>query len=237
MSPFDKLTATRRACVQCGYTAAIRHFALDTLQLPLKMAGGNWVSSFPLLSVAPLSAPHLPLVFPPLYFLSPSSLRSRQTLTAPSPLHRPPPRALTRLHHARDPRRLPLSPVRALCHRPAARRRARITGRNDCRGRGWRGRRCARCGRGGDAAPAPTIEEEIQGEDGGQSRRRGEDSGNRYYSSHRRLLVAYRLCRLRVGKLDAPPLRWSDFMSLPVADFMSATGQRKQSLRLSRQCR
>ncbi|KAJ7808957.1 hypothetical protein B0H14DRAFT_3760728 [Mycena olivaceomarginata] len=28
-SPFDGLTATWRACVRCGYTAAIRHFAFD----------------------------------------------------------------------------------------------------------------------------------------------------------------------------------------------------------------
>ncbi|KAJ7636341.1 hypothetical protein FB45DRAFT_828651 [Roridomyces roridus] len=40
LSPFDGLTATRRACVRCGYTAAIRHFAFDTLQLPLEMSGG-----------------------------------------------------------------------------------------------------------------------------------------------------------------------------------------------------
>ncbi|KAJ7613527.1 hypothetical protein FB45DRAFT_981791 [Roridomyces roridus] len=39
-SPFDGLTATRRACVRCGYTAAIRHFAFDSLQLPLESAGG-----------------------------------------------------------------------------------------------------------------------------------------------------------------------------------------------------
>ncbi|KAJ7737414.1 hypothetical protein DFH07DRAFT_985524 [Mycena maculata] len=38
-SPFDGLTATRRACVRCGYTAAIRHFAFDSVQLAL---GGAW---------------------------------------------------------------------------------------------------------------------------------------------------------------------------------------------------
>ncbi|KAJ7068830.1 hypothetical protein C8F01DRAFT_1119458 [Mycena amicta] len=41
-SPFDGLTATRRSCVRCGYTAAIRHFAFDTIQLPLESAGGGW---------------------------------------------------------------------------------------------------------------------------------------------------------------------------------------------------
>ncbi|KAF8200476.1 hypothetical protein K438DRAFT_1758702 [Mycena galopus ATCC 62051] len=35
-SPFDGLTATRRACVRCGYTAAIRHFAFDSVQLALE---------------------------------------------------------------------------------------------------------------------------------------------------------------------------------------------------------
>ncbi|KAJ6464352.1 hypothetical protein C8R45DRAFT_840408, partial [Mycena sanguinolenta] len=38
-SPFDGLTATRRACVRCGYTAAIRHFAFDSVQLALE---GGW---------------------------------------------------------------------------------------------------------------------------------------------------------------------------------------------------
>ncbi|KAF7294218.1 USP domain-containing protein [Mycena chlorophos] len=41
-SPFDGLTATRRSCVRCGYTAAIRHFAFDTIQLALESAGGGW---------------------------------------------------------------------------------------------------------------------------------------------------------------------------------------------------
>ncbi|KAJ7919490.1 hypothetical protein B0H13DRAFT_2656774 [Mycena leptocephala] len=41
-SPFDGLTATRRACVRCGYTAAIRHFAFDSVQLALESAGGGW---------------------------------------------------------------------------------------------------------------------------------------------------------------------------------------------------
>ncbi|KAJ7095633.1 hypothetical protein C8R44DRAFT_380877 [Mycena epipterygia] len=41
-SPFDGLTATRRACVRCGYTAAIRHFAFDSVQLALEGAGGGW---------------------------------------------------------------------------------------------------------------------------------------------------------------------------------------------------
>ncbi|KAF7332598.1 USP domain-containing protein [Mycena kentingensis (nom. inval.)] len=41
-SPFDGLTATRRSCVRCGYTAAIRHFAFDTVQLALESAGGGW---------------------------------------------------------------------------------------------------------------------------------------------------------------------------------------------------
>ncbi|KAF7352124.1 USP domain-containing protein [Mycena venus] len=41
-SPFDGLTATRRACVRCGYTAAIRHFAFDSIQLALESAGGGW---------------------------------------------------------------------------------------------------------------------------------------------------------------------------------------------------
>ncbi|KAJ7455772.1 hypothetical protein FB451DRAFT_1099175 [Mycena latifolia] len=36
-SPFDGLTATRRACVRCGYTAAIRHFAFDSVQLAHKL--------------------------------------------------------------------------------------------------------------------------------------------------------------------------------------------------------
>ncbi|KAF7302207.1 USP domain-containing protein [Mycena indigotica] len=41
-SPFDGLTATRRSCVRCGYTAAIRHFAFDTIQLALESTGGGW---------------------------------------------------------------------------------------------------------------------------------------------------------------------------------------------------
>ncbi|KAJ7442788.1 hypothetical protein B0H11DRAFT_489708 [Mycena galericulata] len=41
-SPFDGLTVTRRACVRCGYTAAIRHFAFDSVQLALESAGGGW---------------------------------------------------------------------------------------------------------------------------------------------------------------------------------------------------
>ncbi|KAJ7509079.1 hypothetical protein B0H11DRAFT_1703283, partial [Mycena galericulata] len=41
-SPFDGLTATRRACVRCGYTAAIRHFAFDSVQLALESAGAGW---------------------------------------------------------------------------------------------------------------------------------------------------------------------------------------------------
>ncbi|KAJ7189731.1 hypothetical protein GGX14DRAFT_607992 [Mycena pura] len=41
-SPFDGLTATRRACLRCGYTAAIRHFAFDTVQLALESTGGGW---------------------------------------------------------------------------------------------------------------------------------------------------------------------------------------------------
>ncbi|KAJ6578971.1 hypothetical protein B0H10DRAFT_2101135 [Mycena sp. CBHHK59/15] len=40
-SPFDGLTATRRACVRCGYTAAIRHFAFDSVQLALEGVGGG----------------------------------------------------------------------------------------------------------------------------------------------------------------------------------------------------
>ncbi|KAJ7823513.1 cysteine proteinase [Mycena olivaceomarginata] len=40
-SPFDGLTATRRACVRCGYTAAIRHFAFDSVQLALEGWGGT----------------------------------------------------------------------------------------------------------------------------------------------------------------------------------------------------
>ncbi|KAJ7823419.1 cysteine proteinase [Mycena olivaceomarginata] len=39
--PFDGLTATRRACVRCGYTAAIRHFAFDSVQLALEGWGGT----------------------------------------------------------------------------------------------------------------------------------------------------------------------------------------------------
>ncbi|KAJ7626130.1 hypothetical protein FB45DRAFT_869228 [Roridomyces roridus] len=38
-SPFDGLTATRCAYVQCGYSA---YFALDSLQLPLESAGEIW---------------------------------------------------------------------------------------------------------------------------------------------------------------------------------------------------
>ncbi|KAK6981642.1 USP domain-containing protein, partial [Favolaschia claudopus] len=45
-APFDGLTATRRACVRCGYTAAIRHFAFDSVQLALDLGGG--VSGTPL---------------------------------------------------------------------------------------------------------------------------------------------------------------------------------------------
>ncbi|KAJ7739169.1 hypothetical protein B0H16DRAFT_66162 [Mycena metata] len=43
-SPFDGLTATRRACVRCGYTAAIRHFSFDSVQLALDLGagGGGW---------------------------------------------------------------------------------------------------------------------------------------------------------------------------------------------------
>ncbi|KAJ7181439.1 hypothetical protein C8R43DRAFT_823635, partial [Mycena crocata] len=41
-SPFDGLTATRRACVRCGYTAAIRHFSFDSVQLAIESAGGGW---------------------------------------------------------------------------------------------------------------------------------------------------------------------------------------------------
>ncbi|KAJ7167888.1 hypothetical protein C8R46DRAFT_1191891 [Mycena filopes] len=40
-SPFDGLTATRRACVRCGYTAAIRHFSFDSVQLALDLGGGG----------------------------------------------------------------------------------------------------------------------------------------------------------------------------------------------------
>ncbi|KAF8200481.1 hypothetical protein K438DRAFT_653742 [Mycena galopus ATCC 62051] len=40
-SPFDGLTARRRACVRCGYTAAIRHFAFDSVQLVLESVGGG----------------------------------------------------------------------------------------------------------------------------------------------------------------------------------------------------
>ncbi|KAK6966612.1 USP domain-containing protein [Favolaschia claudopus] len=44
-SPFDGLTATRRACVRCGYTAAIRHFAFDSVQLALDVGGGVSLST------------------------------------------------------------------------------------------------------------------------------------------------------------------------------------------------
>ncbi|KAJ7098530.1 hypothetical protein B0H15DRAFT_1018848 [Mycena belliarum] len=40
--PFDGLTATRRACVRCGYTAAIRHFSFDSVQLALEGVGAGW---------------------------------------------------------------------------------------------------------------------------------------------------------------------------------------------------
>ncbi|KAJ6559918.1 hypothetical protein B0H19DRAFT_107051 [Mycena capillaripes] len=48
-SPFDGLTATRRACVRCGYTAAIRHFAFDSVQLALESAGGWGGTTLPAL--------------------------------------------------------------------------------------------------------------------------------------------------------------------------------------------
>ncbi|KAJ6470745.1 hypothetical protein C8R47DRAFT_1023391, partial [Mycena vitilis] len=49
VSPFDGLTATRRACVRCGYTAAIRHFAFDSVQLALESAGGWGGTNLPTL--------------------------------------------------------------------------------------------------------------------------------------------------------------------------------------------
>ncbi|KAJ7204382.1 hypothetical protein GGX14DRAFT_569497 [Mycena pura] len=42
---FDSLTATRGACLHCGYTAAICHFVFDTVQLALESAGGGWAET------------------------------------------------------------------------------------------------------------------------------------------------------------------------------------------------
>ncbi|CAK5282300.1 unnamed protein product [Mycena citricolor] len=43
VSPFDGLTATRRACVRCGYVSAIRHFSFDSLQLALEGWNGTTI--------------------------------------------------------------------------------------------------------------------------------------------------------------------------------------------------